>query len=30
MRKLARYQADPGLTAELRALSPDTTDDLTW
>jgi prevent-host-death family protein len=30
MRKLARYQADPGLTAELRALSPDTTDDLAW
>jgi prevent-host-death family protein len=27
-RRLARRQADPGLLAELRALAPDTTDDL--
>jgi prevent-host-death family protein len=27
-RRLTRYQADSGLRAELRVLSPDTTDDL--
>ena len=28
LQRLSRHQADPGLTKELRRLSPDSTDDL--